>query len=480
MNTVFIFSDQHTRSVMGCYGNGKAHTPNLDCLAKAGAVFNNAYSSCPICVPVRASMVTGQDIHQISAWDNASPYTGAYTGYGHRLRDNGVYTVAVGKLHFRNCKDDTGFVQQIIPLHVRNGTGDLYATLREKDTCKPAIGRMVKEAGYGTSPYIEYDISVTREALKVLRKQSAVGQDFHLLIGYTLPHFPYVSPKECWNLFDEKELPIPYAAFPGQWPEYQFCKELRDFAGNTKGYSVAEVKKAVHAYYGMCAFLDQQVGDVLEEIERLGIMKDTYIIYSSDHGEMLGNHGLWNKNCMYEDSVGVPLIISGPEIPEGRKVETLVSTIDFYPTLLEMSGVPLTDTDKKLPGESLLHFVQQEQANRSVLSQYHASGATSGGFMLRYKRFKYIYYVGREAILFDLESDPRELENLIGKPAWASIAEQMDWKLRKRISPEETDALARYEQEIKIRANGGREKIRNEANPVIFSKPPKVNEGGEE
>ena len=160
MNLVFIFSDQHSRRITGCYGHPIVKTPNLDSLAATGTRFENAYCNFPICVPFRASMTTGQYAFVNGYWDNAHPYAGEVPGWGHRLREQGYTVVTVGKLHYKDNIPETGFSDQRIPLNVVNGIGDLYGCIRNTDAFRPQIGKAVKNAGPGETSYIRYDIGV--------------------------------------------------------------------------------------------------------------------------------------------------------------------------------------------------------------------------------------------------------------------------------------------------------------------------------
>ena len=151
MNLLFIFSDQHSREKIGCYGNDHILTPNIDRLAREGVRFDSAYTNCPICVPARASLATGRYVHDLRLWDNASPYIGGEQSWGHVLVRAGHKVTTVGKLHYRNTEDDTGFPDQRLPLHVRDGIGDLYGSIRRPAARKPGLGKSVSEGRAGDS-----------------------------------------------------------------------------------------------------------------------------------------------------------------------------------------------------------------------------------------------------------------------------------------------------------------------------------------
>ena len=474
-NILFICSDQHSKSVLGCYGNPHVLTPNIDKLAERGTRFTQACSSNPICVPARASLATGQYCFKLRTWDNASPYTGQARSYGHRLEENGIPVTTIGKLHYRNASDDTGFFDQRIPLHMRDGVGDLFGTLRVPDVTKTIMREEVKKARCGHSSYVDYDKKITEETLAYLDGKKDSDTPWTLYVGYTFPHLPFVCPEETWGLYNEDELPLPVQYKKGERPEHGSSKDMRRFFGLEEEFELSEIKKAVHAYYGMCSFLDMQVGIVLKRLEELGLDENTYVIYSTDHGEMLGNHGLWFKNCMFEESVGIPMIIAGPGIPGNKVTETKASLVDIYPTMLDLMKIEPADEEKELPGMSLYRIAQSEQEiERTIFSEFHASGSNTGGFMVRNGDYKYIYYVGYPPQLFNLKSDPHELCDLAGEERYSSVLEKMDKILRGICDPEKVNAQVKEEQEEKLNLYGGREKIIESFVPIIFSPPPKV------
>lgn len=471
MNLLFIFSDQHSREKVGCYGNPAVETPNIDALAASGIRFDNAYTNCPICVPARASMATGRYVHQLRLWDNASPYVGGVPSWGHRLLEKGNRVTTIGKLHYRDPKDPTGFPDQRNPLHVRDSIGDLFGSIREPDALKPGLGKSVGEAHPGESSYTAFDRQVTEEACDFLRTEAAAGDSpWALQVGYVLPHFPFISPQEYWDLYDEEALPFPKNYSKAERPEHPIARDLRRYQGTEQELPRDTIMAAVHAYYGMCSFVDAQIGQVVKALAEAGLEDSTRIVYSSDHGEMLGDHGLWYKNCMYEGSSAVPLVVSGPDLPKGTVVEDLVSLVDIYPTILDALGHELPPEDGDLPGRSLLPLARGEDSDeRPVFSEFHASGSFTGGFMVRKGAYKYVYYVGYPPQLFDLERDPDELTDLGADPAFAAVAADLDRELREIVDPEEVDALAKADQTKLLEPYGGRDHIKATFKPVIYS-----------
>lgn len=471
LNVLFLFSDQHSKEKTGCYGNAHVQTPYIDALASAGVRFSNAYTNCPICVPARASLATGRYVHQLQLWDNASPYIGGTPSWGHRLLSAGRQVTTIGKLHYRYPSDDTGFPDQRSPLHVRDGIGDLFGALREPAARKPGLGRSVTEAHCGESTYTRFDRQVAADACDFLRSAARAGeQPWALQVGFVLPHFPFICPQEYWDRYDPSTLPLPKQYGKSVRHEHPACKDLRHYMGIEEEFPEDVIMRAVRAYYGMCSFVDNQIGRVLNTLAETGLQESTLVIYSSDHGEMLGDHGLWYKNCMFEGAVGIPLILHGPGVPEGRVVDEIVSLVDLFPTILDAAGVDPQPEDSDLPGQSLLPIARGDAtAPRVAFSEFHASGSQTAGFMLRKGRYKYIYYVGYPPQLFDLKDDPNETHDIAHHNASADVMADLDRELRKLVDPEFVDTRAKACQSELLERHGGRAHIRDSFKPVIYS-----------
>jgi len=220
------------------------------------------------------------------------------------------------------------------------------------------------------------------------------------------------------------------------------------------------VRTAVAAYYGMCSFLDHNIGKVLAALEAAGLARDTRVVYTSDHGDNLGKRGFWNKSVMYEESTGVPLIMAGPDVPQGHVVRDVVSLVDASPTILEAAGETLTPAEQaELPGYSWLRIANGDVPERTVLSEYHAVGSPAGAFMIRMGRWKYVHYVGMPPQLFDLEADPEEANDLGESPAHAEIRAACERRLRSVVDPAAADAQAFADQAALVERHGGEDAV---------------------
>ncbi|TVR62527.1 MAG: hypothetical protein EA426_01720, partial [Spirochaetaceae bacterium] len=422
-NLLILLSDEHTRDVLGCYGNRFVQTPNLDRLAERGTVFSSAYTPCPICVPARAAIATGLPVHRARFWDNGMPYDGSVQSWHHELSDRGAHVASIGKLHFDGPKSDHGFTEEIEPLHVVDGIGDVLGCIRD-DPPRRHKRPGIDEAGPGDSSYQSYDTSNADRACEWLRAHARDSTPWALQTGFVLPHPPYLAPAEYYERYAGTELPMPPEWKNSDWPDHPVLNTFRSFFDFSEPFPEETVRRLVAAYYGMVSYLDAQIGRVLEALEQYGLTERTYVVYTSDHGESFGARGLFGKFTMYEESAAVPLILAGPDVPSRNRIESPVSLLDLYPTALEALGI--ADTDQKRccadrPGRSLLETIKlgdrhSSVADRAVMSEYHALGCRRGFYMLRHSRHKYVEYVDAPPQLFDLAADPEEKHNLAAPP----------------------------------------------------------------
>ena len=459
-NFLVIMSDEHQARAMGCAGHPFVKTPNLDKLAARGMRFTDAYTPSPICVPARASFATGHYAHQNRLWDNAMPYTGQPEGWGHALQKDGVPVESIGKLHYRDASDPAGFDVEHIPMQVVNGVGMVWASIRREDERikPPGGGRMLGDyIGPGTSKYTDYDAAVTARTKDWLAEKGASGDQrpWCLYVGLVAPHFPLVVPQEFYDLYPHDELPevklhpsSGYQRHP--WVEKQ--NAAMDSEGKFK--DPAERLSAMAAYYGLCSWMDDNLGQILTALEDAGMADNTTIVYTSDHGDNVGARGLWGKSNFYQESVHIPMIMAGPEVEHGT-CDTPVSLLDLSKTIANHFG---TDIQGAAGIRSLKDIAASPaDLERVVFSEYHAAGAVSGGFMLRKGKWKYNHYVGFPPELFDLENDPEELTDLAGDAEYKEIVAQMHAALLEICDPDVVDAQAMQDQAALIEFHGGRE-----------------------
>lgn len=470
-NVLLLMSDQHNPRMTGHAGHPDVLTPALDALARRGTVFRSAYCTSPICVPSRASLATGRYVHELPNWDNAAPYAGAHRSWGHELDDAGYRVTTIGKLHHLEGSDD-GFVDQRLAMHV-HGHGDLRGVSTRPDGGPLPTGNGLANllhAGPGESEYTRYDRAVADAAVAWLREESDTTP-WALMVSFVSPHFPLIAPQEHFDRYADVDLTLPNTA--GDAWDHPAMEVFRQAFGLTRQLTGEETRAALRAYLALCSFLDAQVGRVLDALEVAGRSSDTLVVYTSDHGESAGAHGLWLKHLMNEESVRVPLVVAGPGIPGGAEVATPVSQVDLYKTFMVWTGVTPADPRPR-PGLSLLATDELAAADRPVLAEYHANGSVSASFMLRDGRYKYIEYVGERPQLFDLDVDPDELVDLAADPGHADVLAACAARLRDICDPVAVDAAAKADQARRVAAVGGVEQAAGHTVP--YTPAPTVDE----
>jgi choline-sulfatase len=454
---------------MGAYGNKHAITPNMDRLAENGTLFSNAYTNCPLCCPARASLATGRYVHDIGYWNNSFGYNGTPFSWTHRLRETGMRIDALGKLHYRSDQDDNGFNHEYNTLHLVDGIGDLAGNLRHDTTIFNKRNGVLK-AGVGESMYTEYDSGNTDKATSWIHERNNDDKPWALFFGIALPHPPNLVPQHYFDLYKDVDLPMPPQWRKEDWPDHAGLDYARRFYNFEEPLPESAVQNFQKAYYGAVSYVDDLIGRLMAELESSGSMQDTLIIYLSDHGEDLGARGLFGKFTMYDEAMKVPLIISGPGIQAGKKVDTPVSLIDIYPTILDEFNIPAEESEKELPGESLSAIAARPSEDRMVFGEYHAGGSHDALYMIRDKTYKYIHYIGEVPMLYDMQSNATETVNLAMDPAYKALVKQYEKQLRYCVDPEKENEQAKEAQREKVINAGGEEAVK--AKGTFDNSPP--------
>lgn len=457
-NFLFIFSDQHTRRALSCYGHPLVKTPNLDRLAERGTLFKNAYCNGPICVPSRASLATGRHVHDIGMWDNCRPYYGQVPSWGHRLMDQGHSVTSIGKLHYRSNNDPNGFDPELLPMHILNGVGMLFTICRDPMPVSKKFSWLVNQAGAGTSTYTDYDRDITTRALQWLDEEALQQGDkpWALFVSLVCPHPPWQAPEPFYSWYPHADIDLPVHYGLSERPQHPGLQDYRHFFGVEDEFDEPTLRKVTAAYYGMISYLDDNIGKLLAALERNGLSTNTRILYTSDHGESMGQKGMFSKCNMFEESVGIPMILAGPDIPEGKTVDTPTQLLDVFPTILQATGVNPRDEDQDLPGQSLIELANSTQTDRLILSQQHSAGAKSAVFMVRKNGHKYVRYLeDYPEQLYDLNQDPLELNDVAQHPDYQQALSESRQALAETLNPEAVDAQAKSDQEERLAADGG-------------------------
>jgi len=435
-NILLLMGDEHRYSLAGCYGHPVVKTPTLDALAARGAVLDAAYCPSPICAPSRAAMMAGRHVHQLGVWDNAAPFGCDWPTFAHSFTAAGYRTILSGKMHYVGPDQRHGFaerwVQDIYPAtfawtHLTRD-GIPYNETRFFDETRIHAQNIdcVFEAGMGRTFDMDYDEEVAFRTVYGLRRlaRDPNRKPFLLCASFTGPHFPFRAPRSYWDLYRDEDIELPTipADFLDRDPEH--VRWIRRYGRLDQLVPNDVCRKARRATYARVTMLDDYLAKIMEVLTETGMLEDTLVIYTSDHGDMLGDHGLWFKNAAYEASSRVPFIIAGPGIGRGR-IPEIASLLDLGPTLCGLAGVepvyPVTD------GRDLSDLLQGRRPagiGRAIMENY-GEGVWKGWRMLREGKHKLVLVPGVEQILFDLEKDPDEWTNVAANPAYASVLQSM-------------------------------------------------------
>ncbi len=460
-NVLILMSDEHMRDASGCYGHPVVQTPNLDKLAARGTRFDNAYTPAPICVPARASLATGLYVHQNRFWSNAQPYDGSVPGWGHRLIEAGHHVDSIGKLHYRSGDDDNGFLSESHSLHVSNGIGWVRGIIRKDAPDWDQTVDFSHNIGAGECDYTVMDQGITHDACRWLRTDAAQHSDkpWVLFASFITPHYPLIVPQEFYDLYPPEDMDLPVPAAPGDGTGHPVVQGIRRFFNYDDHFDDHRRRIAVSSYFGLCSFLDDNIGQVLTALDDSGQADDTLVIYVSDHGEMLGKKGMWTKCSMFEESVAIPMIMAGRGVPQGTSISTPTSLVDLHPTILQATGLGLNDEDSHRPGESLIDIANSDHRDRTVFSEYHDGGSITGMFMIRRGRWKYCYYPGYDPQLFDMETDRQETRDLGSDPAYATVRADCHEALLGVVDADAANDQAFSDQAERIESLGGRDAV---------------------
>lgn len=425
------------------------HAPNLKALAARSTRFANAYTASPLCAPGRASFMSGLLPSRSRVYDNAAEFAADIPTYAHHLRRAGYQTCLSGKMHFVGPDQLHGFEERL--------TTDIYPADFgwTPDYRKPGeridwwYHNMGSVTGAGVaeiSNQMEYDDEVayhaTRKVYDLARGHDA--RPWCLTVSFTHPHDPYVARRKYWDLYEDCEHLLPEVsalAYEDHDPHAQRIFDANDW----RKFDITEdhIRRARRAYFANISYLDDKIGEVMEALE--STRQEAIILFVSDHGDMLGERGLWFKMCFYEGSARVPLMVSAPGMAACR-VDAPVSTIDVSPTLCELAGVDMAEVMEWVAGESLVPLGQGATRISPVAMEYAAEASNSPLICLRHEQWKYTNCALDPEQLFDLASDPHEMTNLTEDPSHADVLERFRKEAASRWNLEQFDAQVRESQ----------------------------------
>lgn len=403
------------------------HSPNLKALAARSARFVNNYTSSPLCAPARASFMAGQLPSRTRVYDNAAEYVSSIPTFAHHLRRAGYYTALSGKMHFVGPDQLHGFEERL--------TTDIYPADFgwTPDYRKPGeridwwYHNMGSVTGAGVAEItnqMEYDDEVAflanQKLYHLARENDDAGRrPWCVTVSFTHPHDPYVARRRFWDLYEDcehLEPTVPAIPFDQQDPHSQRLMLACDY--QKFGITAENVRRSRQAYFANISYLDEKVGELVDTLTRTRMLDDTLILFCSDHGDMLGERGMWFKMSFFEGSARVPLMISGPGIKAGTH-RAPVSNLDVTPTIADLAGISLAEIMPWTDGESLVPVISGGERTAPVLMEYAAEGSYAPLVGIREGKWKYVHCALDPDQLYDLDSDPRELTNLAADPAHA-------------------------------------------------------------
>lgn len=415
-NILFIMADQMAAPILPLHDAASlVQMPNLMKLAEQAVVFDSAYCNSPLCAPSRFTLVSGRLPSKIGAYDNAADFPADVPTYAHYLRRLGYRTALSGKMHFCGPDQLHGYEERL--------TSDIYpadygwaVNWDEPDVRASWYHNMssVLQAGPCVrSNQLDFDEEVVFKARQYLYDHVRLTpeQPFCLTVSMTHPHDPYTIPREYWDRYEGVDIPMPrqHIEQSEQDPHSQRLLKVIDLWD--KPLPEDKIRDARRAYFGACSYIDDNIGKLLGTLEECGLAEDTLIVFSGDHGDMLGERGLWYKMHWFEMSARVPLLVHAPKRFAAHRVSQSVSTLDLLPTLVELAGGQV-EQGLELEGHSLLPHLKGEGGHDEVLGEYMAEGTVSPLMMIRRGPWKFVYSEQDPLLLFNLDSDPQELHNL--------------------------------------------------------------------
>lgn len=436
-NVLVVMFDQVNPDALGCYGNRAARTPTIDRLAREGVVFDAAYSNSPLCTPARYCMMTGQLPSATRGYDNAAYLASTVPTFAHLARSAGYRTVLDGKMHFVGPDQLHGFEER--------RTTDIYPAdfgwtpdwLQPDERIDWWMHNMdaVTQAGVAeVTNQLLFDDEVGHQGVRALQELARDDDDrpWMLVVSFTHPHDPYVTRSRYWDRFAGVDIPMPRLTADDVTLDPHTARLRHISAMDDVEITERDVRRARRAYYGNVAYLDDWTARLLETMDGLQVRDDTVVVVLADHGDMLGERGLWYKMNFFEGSARVPLIVHSPPRFAPRRVDEPVSLVDVLPTLTDLIGEGVPQLGDPMPGRSLLDLCRPpvedgspEPHHREVVGEYMGEGAIAPIVMIRRGTWKFVHSPVDPDQLYDLADDPDERVNLAEDPAYESRVRQL-------------------------------------------------------
>ena len=425
------------------------HAPNLKALAERSTRFVNTYTASPLCAPARASFMSGQLPSRTGVFDNAAEFASSIPTYAHHLRRAGYQTCLSGKMHFVGADQMHGFEERL--------TTDVYPADFgwTPDYRKPGeriewwyhnMGSVMGAGVAEISNQMEYDDEVAYHAKRKIYDLSrgADARPWCLTVSFTHPHDPYVARKKYWDLYDDCDHLMPEISSIPYVDQDAHSQRILD-ANDRDNFNITDdhIVRARRAYFANISYIDDKVGELIQTLK--DTRQEAKVIFVSDHGDMLGERGLWFKMSFYDGSARVPLMISAPEMEPGL-ITTPVSSLDILPTLCDLAGVNMDEVMPWTDGQSIVPLGQGGERSAPVAMEYAAEGSYAPLVSLRYGKWKYNRCTLDPDQLFDMYADPHELANLANHPDHQGTVTQLRAKSDARWDLDAFDAAVRQSQ----------------------------------
>ncbi|MFZ9630309.1 MAG: choline-sulfatase [Ilumatobacteraceae bacterium] len=440
-NVLVVMYDQLTPGFLGCYGNEVAQSPTIDRLASEGVVFDAAYTNSPLCTPARYCMMTGQLPSTTHGYDNAAYLASTIPTFAHYLRASGYRTVLSGKMHFVGPDQLHGFEERrttdIYPADF-GWTPDWRAPDERIDWWYHNMDSVTNAGTAEVTNQLLFDDEVGYHAQRALHDLARAGDDrpWLLVASFTHPHDPYVTRREYWDRYEGVDIPLPVTSATDVDDDPHTVRLRGVSAMGRSTITDEHVRNARRAYLGNISYVDDWTERLVGSLSTLGLADDTVVVLLADHGDMLGERGLWYKMNYFEGSSRIPLVVHSPSRFAPRRVSAPVSLVDVLPTLADLAGVPGDDVVMPLAGRSLLPLCRGDEpadgAGREVIGEYMAEGAVAPIVMIRRGTVKFVHCPADPDQLYDLATDPHERVNLVGDAAWADTVAALRAEVARR------------------------------------------------
>lgn len=415
-NILYIMADQLAAPQLKIYNpESQIKTPHLDSLAAESVQFDSAYCPSPLCAPSRMSMISGLLPMKVGAYDNASQIGSDVPTYAHYLRSRGYHTALAGKMHF--VGDQLHGYEQRLTSDIYPGDFGWAVNWDEPDNRLEWYhnASSILQAGpCARSNQLDYDEEVMFKSTQYLWDHVREGPNkrpFCLTVSLTHPHDPYTITKKYWDRYEDTDIALPKVRIPKEELDSHSKRLMHVCDLWDQDFTDEQIKRAKRAYYGSVSYVDDNIGKLLETLKDAGLADNTIVIFSGDHGDMLGERGLWYKMSYFESSVRVPMLVSYPKWFAPHRVSQNVSTLDILPTLCDLVGTKPAAT-LPMDGVSMLPHLKGEEGHDTVFAEYTGEGTVRPLLMIRRGPWKYITCPADEPQLFHLQRDPQELDNL--------------------------------------------------------------------